>query len=42
MSIRSPAALGVYGSLSDINLLVQASDDLMFTHASQDALAGGE
>merc|ERR1711988_2038724 len=39
MGIRSPAALGVYG---DIESLVQASDDLMFTHANNDALAGGE
>jgi len=39
MGIRSPAALGVYG---DIESLVKASDDLMFTHANIDALAGGE
>jgi len=39
MGLRSPAALGVYG---DIESLVKASDDLMFTHASMDALAGAE
>lgn len=39
MGIRSPAALGVY---EDIESLVQASDDLMFTHVNMDALAGGE
>jgi len=39
MGLRSPAALGAYG---DIESVVKASDDLMFTHASMDALAGGE
>merc|ERR1711997_1123656 len=39
MGLRSPAALGVY---NDIETSVQASDSLMFTHASIEALAGGE
>jgi len=39
MGLRSPAALGVY---NDIDSLVKASDSLMFTHASMEALAGGE
>jgi len=39
MSIRSPAALGAY---DDVDSLVKASDDLMFTHANVQALAGGE
>merc|ERR1719273_2709426 len=39
MGLRSPAALGVY---SDIESLAKASDSLMFTHASMEALAGGE
>jgi len=39
MGIRSPAALGAY---DDVDSLVKASDDLMFTHANVEALAGGE
>lgn len=39
MAIRTPAALGAY---DDIESLVQASDELMFTHANVEALAGGE
>jgi len=39
MGIRSPPALGVF---EDVESLVQASDDLMFTHANVDALSGGE
>lgn len=41
MGIRTPAALGVYGG-NQIEQLVQASDDLMFTHSNFEALAGGE
>jgi ADP-ribosylglycohydrolase len=39
MALRSPAALGVF---ADIDSLVNASDDLMFTHGNTEALAGGE
>jgi len=39
MGLRSPAALAVY---NDVDSLVKASDELMFTHANVEALAGGE